>query len=130
MHQLRNYDALSGWIKRTVVNSALDHLRKESKLTIVEDTDNINESHTHNINKALSNLSMEELTSIIQQLPDGSRMVFNLYVIEGYSHQEICQKLNLSISASKSRLHEARKALKEKIIQKEIIYNKSGKQIG
>jgi RNA polymerase sigma-70 factor (ECF subfamily) len=75
--------------------------------------------------EAIEHLAEEELLSMIAKLPDGYKMVFNLYVIEGYSHKEIADLLNIGESTSRSQLVKARKLLKEIIIQyNEIIYEK------
>ena len=68
-----------------------------------------------NAEDVLSQMSTDELTNLIQQLPTGCREVFNMYVIDGFSHKEISEKLNISIGTSKSQLFDARKILKMKI---------------
>ena len=68
-----------------------------------------------NAEDVLSQMSTDELTNLIQQLPKGCREVFNMYVIDGFSHKEISEKLNISIGTSKSQLFDARKILKMKI---------------
>lgn len=70
---------------------------------------------------AYSNLRMEELTQLIQSLPTGYRIVFNLYVIEGYSHSEIAEKLDISTGTSKSQLFKAKNLLKKKLEHSELI---------
>jgi len=65
--------------------------------------------------KAISNLTLEELTKLIQKLPHGYRMIFNLYEIDGYSHKEIAEKLNISVGTSKSQLYKAKSILKKKL---------------
>jgi len=114
--QLKNYDALSGWIKRIFVNTALEYNRKASQLRVVENIDVALNKSTVDVNDALSNLSTNELTALIQQLPVGCRKIFNLYVVEGFSHKEIAKKLKISVGTSKSQLHDARKILKNKIV--------------
>ncbi|PCJ24805.1 MAG: hypothetical protein COA97_09100 [Flavobacteriales bacterium] len=123
INQLKNCDALSGWIKRIFVNCAIEHNRKASQLRIVEDIDVLAEKST-TINKALDNLAIDELTILIQQLPEGCKKVFNLYVIEEFSHKEIAEQLNISLGTSKSQLHDARKMLKQKIILNSSVQHK------
>ncbi len=116
LEQLKNTNALSGWIKTIFVNTALKHI-SNTKLSRHSDIDEIGGDHiTEDWNHALSNLGTDELTNLIQQLPSGSRTVFNMYIIDGFSHKEISLKLNISIGTSKSQLHDARKWLQKKII--------------
>ena len=72
---------------------------------------------------ALSELSLKEMLHHIQQLPTGYRTIFNLYVIDGFSHKEIAEKLNVSISTSKSQLMKARRILQKKIVVNQNIYH-------
>ena len=116
LEQLKNTDALSGWIKTIFVNTALKQINS-TKLSTSIDIDEISETHVPgDWNNALSNLGTDELTTFIQQLPSGCRTIFNMYIIDGYSHKEIAQKLDISIGTSKSQLHDARKWLQKKII--------------
>ena len=116
LHQLKNESALSGWIKKIFVNVALEHNRKKYQLRIVENPEiQLNQNYIE-INEAIDFLAIEELTTIIQSLPTGCREVFNLYVIDGYSHKEIAEQMKISIGTSKSQLFDARKILKRKII--------------
>jgi len=105
---------LASWMRKVMVNTALQYIRKWKKDWNWENSDDyqvkfeIDES-------AHSNLNMEQMTKIIQQLPTGYRVVFNMYVIEGYSHKEIASKLNISESTSKSQLHRAKQAIRNKM---------------
>jgi RNA polymerase sigma factor (sigma-70 family) len=105
--------SFEGWMKRIVVTQALMRLRSNRQLmmeiNLVEDS-----SFAH-VHYELTQLEAEELMELIQNLPAGYRMVFNLYAIEGYSHQEIGELLGISEGTSKSQLNRARAALKEKI---------------
>ncbi|PJA07612.1 MAG: hypothetical protein COX70_06130 [Flavobacteriales bacterium CG_4_10_14_0_2_um_filter_32_8] len=116
INQLKNVDALSGWIKRIFVNVALENNRKTSYLKVIEGVDIVSHNSLTEVNEALDHLATEELTALIQQLPIGCRKVFNLYVVEGFSHQEIAEEMKISIGTSKSQLHDARTLLKQKII--------------
>lgn len=116
INQLKNVDALSGWIKRIFVNVALENNRKIGFLKVIEDMDIVAHTSLIEVNEALDHLATEELTALIQQLPTGCRKVFNLYVVEGFSHQEIAEEMKISIGTSKSQLHDARTLLKQKII--------------
>ncbi len=111
--QYNNKGSFEGWMKRIVINTALQRYRKDGVLDIIKDDnfkDDIVEVETEH-------LSLEFLLGIIQQLPDKYRLVFNLYVLDGFSHKDIANMLNISIGTSKSNLSRARHILKEKIDQ-------------
>jgi len=99
--------SFEGWVRRIMVNTALNYCRKSTykyeNIGIEDYQDKVVNS------KAISRLSEQELLGIIQQLPDGYRMVFNLYIIEGYSHKEIAEMLSISENTSRSQLAKARK---------------------
>ena len=100
------------WSSRIVVNECIMLIRKHNKRindVQVEDDWNIHDDKE----TALEALSRKELMELIQKLPDGYRLVFNMYVIEGYSHQEIADKLGVSVGTSKSQLFKAKKMLKQ-----------------
>lgn len=104
--------SLEGWMKRIFVNLALDKYRsKISHLSVEEMGEDVSDKEA----SALDTLSEKEILAIIQQLPDQYRLVFNLHIIEGLSHQEISQTLNIGISTSRSNLARAKAILKEKI---------------
>jgi RNA polymerase sigma factor (sigma-70 family) len=111
--QLRNIDSIEWWMQKIFVNEALLLYRREQKTQNVdfEDTfDKLDEQYT-----IINELEVEYITGLIQKLPDKMRLVFNMYIIEGYSHQEIATHLNISEGTSKSHLHDARKNLIKKI---------------
>ncbi len=111
-NNLKNFKkegSLEGWIKRIMVNTALLHYRKTSKFENHVDVD-VADKETNDLD-LLSSLSAKELMTQIQTLPDGYRMVFNMYVIEGYQHKEIGELLGISEGTSKSQLARARKVL-------------------
>jgi len=100
------------WSSRIIVNDCLMFLRKNSFKS-----EDLNDHHGifDKSETSLDILSAEELTKLIQQLPDGYRAVFNLYILEGYNHKEIAEKLNISEGTSKSQLFKAKKLLREKL---------------
>lgn len=105
--------SFEGWMKRIFVNTALEDIRRKGKLVLQENPDT---SHLHTDEWTVTEkLNMEVLLKAIQQLPDGYRTVFNLYVIDGYPHQEIANMLGISESTSKTQLRKARLALQEKL---------------
>jgi RNA polymerase sigma-70 factor (ECF subfamily) len=117
----RNEGSLEGWIRRIMVNTALDHYRKTSRLVPITDLEQAKQESVSA--DAISDMRTEELLKLIQALPDGYRTVFNLYAIEGYNHQEIAEKLGISEGTSKSQLSRAREYLQRQIHQwKEEIY--------
>lgn len=107
--------SFEGWMRRIVVNTALKNYNKSSfqKEKIgLEDYQGGSMDPT-----VISHLQEEELLKLISQLPDGYRMVFNLYIIEGFSHKEIAERLNIQESTSRSQLVKARKMLQSQIIK-------------
>lgn len=103
--------SFDGWIKKVVINYILQQYRNKSFLNIVPD--DVPDSDVEVLFD--DGISIEFLTKIIQELPDQYRLVFNLYVFDNYSHQEIATALNISVGASKSNLSRARVILKNKI---------------
>ncbi len=114
LHQYKFEGSFEGWVRRIIVNSALKHLQKK-RLNFTEVTDN-SETSPRLEPYAYSNLGEEELMKLINQLPDGYRVVFNLNVIEGYSHEEIAKILEIQPSTSRSQLVKARKMLQNQIL--------------
>jgi RNA polymerase sigma factor (sigma-70 family) len=112
IHQFSFKGSFEGWLKRLVINYILQQYRTESFLNIV--TDNLEDVHVE-VDIEIEEVSIEYLLKIIQDLPDKYRLVFNLYAIDGYSHQEIADMLNINIGTSKSNLSRARMILKEKL---------------
>ncbi len=103
--------SFEGWIRRIVVNTALKNYQKSSFQKEQIGLESYQEGAMEP--KAFSKLQEEELMDMIATLPDGYRVVFNLYVIEGFSHKEIGQQLNIQESTSRSQLVKARRMLQE-----------------
>ena len=99
--------SFEGWIRRIMVNEALSNLRKKTPPVDLKDED----FHETVDNNAHFQLEVEELQALIDDLPAGYRMVFVLYAIEGYSHKEIGEMLDIEEGTSKSQLHKARRLL-------------------
>ncbi len=120
MGQYRGDGALGGWIRRIMVNTALSHLRKQRDF--LRDTGDFTpfENRLRTEEDFASNLDAETLLKYLQKLPPGYRAVFNLYAIDGFSHEEIAEQLGISIGTSKSQLFKAREYLK-KILDKSFI---------
>lgn len=104
------------WMRKVMVNAALQYLRKWKREWNHVDSDQYNSAlQTHD--DILERLSLEELTKLIQQLPQGYRVVFNLFVIEGYSHKEIADLLGVSTNTTKTQLFKAKAALRKQLKQ-------------
>lgn len=101
--------SFEGWMKRVVVNEALMHIRKRTNLNLAVEISDIDQPETENV---VDELQYEDLLSVLAQLPDGYRTIFNLYVIEGYKHREIAELLGISINTSKSQLILAKKRMR------------------
>ncbi|MFW6249040.1 MAG: RNA polymerase sigma factor [Bacteroidota bacterium] len=107
--------SLEGWMKRIFIRLALDRFRNKIQILSVDEIpekDNFSEKDSN----AIDQMSAKEILYIVQELPDQYRLVFNLYVLEGYSHNEISQILNIGVSTSRSNLVRAKNILKEKIV--------------
>lgn len=106
--------SFEGWVRRIFVNTAIEHFRKETKLFPV--TDNETALMYYPVIDDLNHqLELEDLLSLVQKLSTGYRTIFNLYVIEGYSHKEIAEMLKISEGTSKSQLARARYLLQKNI---------------
>ena len=103
--------SFEGWAKRVLINHILQKYRTEGVFEIIHE----NIPDTPDVEVEEDSVSMDFLVSIIQQLPDRYRLVFNLYVIDDYSHKEIAEMLKITIGTSKSNLARARMILKDKI---------------
>lgn len=108
--------SLRGWIRKVMVNKALQHLRKKRLLYANDDVSEYANQIPGDEN-IISMLSAQEIVQLIQQLPEGYKVVFNLFMIEGYSHQEIADMLGISVNTSKSQLRKARLALQKRITE-------------
>jgi len=110
--QYKNKGSFEGWLKRIAINTSLQRYRENVGVFDIVNEGNI-EDVTVDIND--EDVNIDFLLQIIQELPDRYRLVFNLYVLDGYSHVEISELINISAGTSKSNLARARMILKEKI---------------
>ena len=113
---LKNFEHkgnFEGWIRRIMINECISYIRVHKKVTFIED-ENYMEERYNNIE---SQFSAEDIQFLIDNLPDGYKMVFNLYCIEGFKHQEIAAILGINEGTSKSQLSHARKMLQDTIIK-------------
>jgi len=110
---IRNYKSegsLEGWIRRIIVNTALDSLRQKARLQkYISDKDEIVREVEDT--SAIEKLQTQDILNQVAKLPDGARVVFNLYALEGYTHREIAEKLEITEGTSKSQFNRARKLL-------------------
>lgn len=111
IEQYKNKGSFEGWLKRITVNTVLQRYRNEKVFDII----NENTAEEVEIDIEEDTVSIDYLLGIIQELPDRYRLVFNLYVLDGYSHKEIAEMLNINIGTSKSNLARARQTLKQTI---------------
>lgn len=113
--EYENEIAFFGWVKRIMINESLMMLRKNKDIQILA----INEDLDMEADiSPLSNLETADLLKVIKSIPIGYRTVFNLYEVEGFSHQEISDQLGISIGTSKSQLFKAKKMLREMLNEK------------
>jgi len=114
LKDFRNEGYFEGWMRKIMVTTALNFYKRKSLLNKEVDPDIVN-APSMSVPDVISLLSSEELLSMIQELPNGYRMVFNLNTIEGYSHKEIGEIMNISVNTSKSQLSRARNSLQKRI---------------
>lgn len=113
LDQVKSPEAFPGWIRRVMINTALERYRSQ---VILQRIDEVREDPgTDQNDDVLRSLTADELVELIRSLSPKYRMVFNLYAIEGYSHQEISEQLGISVGTSKSNLSRARAILQDKI---------------
>lgn len=114
LSQFKSEGSFEGWIRRIMVNKAIDHYKKTSKVFPLIDIEDI-ENEVVDVNDVLSNIAKIELLAMIQHLPPMYKMVFNLYIFEGMNHKEIAERLGIEEGTSKSNLFRARMLLRKKM---------------
>ena len=110
----RGEGSVEGWVRRTIVNTAINYYKKKIKQGIKIDLEYV-KGKVKETNSIVEKMAADELLELINQLPPGYRMVFNLNIIEGYTHKEIGNILEISENTSKSQLSRARASLQKKI---------------
>ncbi|RFZ91920.1 sigma-70 family RNA polymerase sigma factor [Mucilaginibacter conchicola] len=128
---LEKYDRakpFKAWLGRIMVNASIDYYRSNLKVAYTEELDKA--EHINDTDYADKNLSYNELLDMIARLPRAYRTIFNLFAIEGYTHEEIGEMLNISTGTSKSNLHKAREKLKVMIAESERVPGYIAKQSG
>lgn len=121
--QYRQDQPFKPWLRKIMIHAAIDHYRKYNQPRL--ETIELHQEPPALQNEALDQLNYDDLLMHIQKLPDAYRMVFNLFVVEGFSHQEIAETLNISIGTSKSNLSKARRKLQQYLNEQDSIALKS-----
>jgi RNA polymerase sigma factor (sigma-70 family) len=114
LNQIKDPHTLPGWLKSIFIREALDFYKCQYQKQIFSDLNDY-DLNRFDINRAVEHLSMLEIREEINKLPDKCRLIFNLFVIDGYSHQEIGELAQITVGTSKSQLFEAKKRLKIQI---------------
>lgn len=112
--------SLKGWMKRIMINTAIDHIRKNNQRFLVAEIFDNHFNIADETETSIDKMSYDEILSIVQKLSPVYRAVFNLYVIDGFKHEEIAEQLDISVGASKSNLSKARANLKKMLLEAEI----------
>ncbi len=114
LHTFSGVGSLEGWIRRIVINSALEYLRSNDILHESVELEEVASTAT-TTGTIVDDISADELLAMIATLPSGFRTVFNMFAIEGYSHKEIAQQLGITESTSRSQFNRAKALLKRKL---------------
>jgi len=115
LDKFRNEGSFEGWMRRVFVNTSIEHFRRKVNLnSITENEEKGIEDSAWNV---LDSLAEKDIIQLVQELSNGYRTVFNLYVVEGYSHKEIGDMLGISEGTSKSQLARAKMILQKKVNQ-------------
>ncbi len=115
MSSFQHEGSLEGWIKRIIVNTALDNYRRNKKRKYAVELDDEDVRELKQEESIMGGINSKFLLSLINQLPEGYKLVFNMFAIEGYSHKEISQELGISINTSKSQYARARAYLQKEL---------------
>lgn len=113
LRSFENNGSFEGWIRRVMINECISFIRVQKEVKFIEDE----EYYEDSANNIESQLSLDDIQFLIDSLPDGYKMVFNLHAIEGYKHHEIAQMLGINEGTSKSQFSHARKILMNQIIK-------------
>lgn len=112
--QFKGEGSFEGWIRRIMVNEALTHLRRNRSVYLETEIEQADREPDYN--RLDDHLEAEDLLKMIEALPPGYRIVFNMYAIDGYSHKEIAEQLGISENTSKSQLSRARSFLQRMLV--------------
>ena len=121
--------SLRGWVRRVMVNSCLQYIRSQKRHWQTSEIAASSDDNMSYVDGVISKLSLKEIFSLIKKMPEGYQLVFNLYLIEGYSHKEIARHLEISTNTSKSQLFKAKNWLRQQLKQLDpTISKKYGRQ--
>jgi RNA polymerase sigma-70 factor (ECF subfamily) len=114
---------IGAWLKRIVVNHAINHIRKRKVETesLEENDQHVGEENPGMLDEFLLHSQVEKVKKGVERLPSGYRIIFSLYMLEGFDHGEIAEMLSISVSTSKSQLNRAKKKLRD-ILNVEVNY--------
>ena len=112
LKNFRSEGSFEGWMRRIMVRESISFLRRQKKIEFSMEEVNVNENFESLID---TELEVDDIQRLIDALPEGYKMVFIMYAVEGYKHDEIAELLNISSGTSKSQLFKARKMLQQKI---------------
>ena len=112
LKSFKNEGSFEGWIRRIMVRESISFLRQQNKIDFSIEDIVVKDDYANNLN---TNIEVDEIQQLIDGLPEGYKLVFIMYAIEGYKHTEIAEILNISVGTSKSQLFKARKMLQEKL---------------
>jgi len=119
LHKYNETNNFKGWIKRTIMNEVIENFRKEKNYKEFFNHDyEVEKVQIQEIAKIEYKYSNDELLAMMNKLPKASRMVFNMFVIDGYSHKEICEQLGISGETSKWHMKESKKKLQEMLLKR------------
>ena len=115
MHKFQPYGSFEGWVRRIFVNTAIEYYRQRRRF-MINDIELENQDFEFG-DDVVDKMAAEEIIALIKDMPDGYRMVFNMYAIEGYSHKEIADELGISVGTSKSQYSRARSYLQKQMAE-------------
>ena len=113
IHKYKTDQAFKPWLRMVIINTAIDYVNKRNRLMKKEELQEAR--HISAQEDILSKIGYQELLELVRSLSDGYRAVFNLYVIDGFKHEEIAERLHISVGTSKSNLSKAKAKLREQI---------------
>lgn len=117
IHKYQPYGSFEGWVRRIFVNTAIEYYRQRRRFVISDiELENTDFEFKEDV---VDSMSAQEILKLISKMPDGYRMVFNMYAIEGFSHKEIAEELSISIGTSKSQYSRARTYLQKMLAAQE-----------
>ena len=119
LHQFKFKGSVEQWVERIFLNTAINYIKKNLKFSMEVELSNVEEDAALQ-EDVFSIIATKELLAIIQSLPPGYRMIFNLFVIEDYDHKEIAKLLGISRGTSKSNLHRAKSLVRRMLKEREV----------